>query len=1621
MKYRFIIIFCFLIKTAWAQPYGNEWIKKDQVYIKVKVSQNGIYQINYSQLQSLGFLNASPDPVKFQLFFQGKEIPIYINGENDHSFDPADYIQFYGKMNDGSLDRILYTNPNDLPNSEVSLFTDEASYFLTISSQAGKRYQSLNLDGNGLVPEPYMIYTASGNYTDEYYAGEYLIADLSLSEYIEGEGYLGQSFGLGTSQECTLNTPYRVNISGFNPYLDFYVAGRSNPNNPYINHHLQVKVGFNSSDFIKKDTTFHGYSIAKSRANLSLSELGDATKVTFSSVDDLNAPSDFQAPAYARITYPRSFDASGLQELDFKINSMNPACLLKFTNTSWQNPILIDTAHAFRYAGTVSGNSVDFIINNPSNKGLFISWDAFIKTPILENITFNLIDPVTFNANMLIITHSSLADASAEYASYKASKGITSLLVNTDELYNQFYYGVHHPQAIRNFARYLLNIAPIKPKHLLLIGKGKEEPRLSLAEDLVPTMGYPASDVAFTSQIIDNNLAPALATGRIPAKTNQEVRDYLEKLKIYDQLPDSMWRKNIIHINGGKNADENDLLINSVNSFAPIAKKDFFGAKIINFYKKVTDPVTDNLTDKIINEINKGVGLLTFFGHGSTVATEVNLGNSTDLNNKTKPLFYLIDGCSVGNAFTAYSMGEQFIFQKDKAAIGWIATSSVGVVSYLTSFTNIFYEKSFHSNFGKSVAENLKETMRSYQQPSDNYNRAHCRQHIFLGDPSIAFYSPQKPDYEIKMQDVSLLTPDVTASTLSFQLKIVIKNNGKALNQNLPVSIKRTLADNSVITYPLQTYNPVFNTDTLYFDVNNEILNSAGNNNFTITVDPQGSIDEFDESNNTAELNYFIPANGITLLAPDEYAIINNQDVTLQIQANNLFTQNGNYEFEIDTIKTFNSSWKKKSGIISGGLFASWHPSLNLEDNKVYYWRAHINSTDNSINQWQTSSFTYINLSPNGWSQAHYQQFDKITFNNTQLNASTKKFTYINTAYSAYINTRGDDVPPVDERLFRNYNGNKISDHDQQFSGICIIAFNAIQPQQTFNYPSPFNNVNSGQFFFDTNIPAELNAMVDYINNIPSGYYVVGYNGTNLSLQNLPLIAKDALKTLGLSVFETIALGEPYAFWGKKGTDPGTAIERTADYSSGIPARSQSFKESNDQLYPWDDGSYLSEKIGPSLNWKTVMFNFSAETNDQLNYSIIGVKNDGSEYPLHTNLTNPVVDLSSIPVNDYPWLRIKTQATDHTNRTLAQLLSWKVLYDPYPEISINPTFKNSFHAAQLQEGDSLKLSLGLSNISKIISGPFDVKYKIIKSDNTQITGLIKNISTLEANQNTDTDFKYPTIGLAGSNILQVSIDFPNHKDKLAFNNQASFPFVVLTDKKDPLVDVFFDGRRIINGETVSPKPTIQISVTDDNKFLLLNDTTTVNVYLKTETDADFKRISFSSNKITLQSGGTSDKNKASYIFNPDLLADGNYILKVRSKDKSGNYITQNDYQIGFEVINESSITHFLPYPNPFTTSMKFVFKITGQHIPDKIKIQIMTSTGKIVREVLKEELGNLNIGNNLSAFTWDGTDQFGDRLANGVYFYQALVENNDKSAIKHRPNSTDSMFKKNFGKIYLMR
>jgi hypothetical protein len=256
-----------------------------------------------------------------------------------------------------------------------------------------------------------------------------------------------------------------------------------------------------------------------------------------------------------------------------------------------------------------------------------------------------------------------------------------------------------------------------------------------------------------------------------------------------------------------------------------------------------------------------------------------------------------------------------------------------------------------------------------------------------------------------------------------------------------------------------------------------------------------------------------------------------------------------------------------------------------------------------------------------------------------------------------------------------------------------------------------------------------------------------------------------------------------------------------------------------------------------------------------------------------------------------------------------------------------------------------------------------------------------------------------------------------------FNNFAFRNFFVRVDSLNPMLDVTFDNMHILNNDIVSAKPDILIKMKDEAKWLLLDDTALIKVQVKFPHEVNARTYYFNSDTIRFIPADKASDNTASIEFNPHFEQDGTYELIVSGKDKVGNAAGSTQYRVAFEVINKPMISNMLNYPNPFTTSTAFVFTLTGSEIPPEFKIQILTVTGKVVREITRAELGPLRIGRNITEYKWDGTDQYGQKLGNGVYLYRVVTSMNGKRLEKYKSekDDTDRFFNKGYGKMYLMR
>jgi hypothetical protein len=131
-----------------------------------------------------------------------------------------------------------------------------------------------------------------------------------------------------------------------------------------------------------------------------------------------------------------------------------------------------------------------------------------------------------------------------------------------------------------------------------------------------------------------------------------------------------------------------------------------------------------------------------------------------------------------------------------------------------------------------------------------------------------------------------------------------------------------------------------------------------------------------------------------------------------------------------------------------------------------------------------------------------------------------------------------------------------------------------------------------------------------------------------------------------------------------------------------------------------------------------------------------------------------------------------------------------------------------------------------------------------------------------------------------------------------------------------------------------------------------------------------------------------DYTKGSLRFPLRNLAVGLHTITFKAWDVYNNPITT---EIQFVVVGDESITltHVLNYPNPFVNYTEFWFTHNKPFEPLMVQIQVMTITGKVVwtkNQIISTE-GFLS-----KEITWDGKDDFGNKIGKGVYVYKLTVK-----------------------------
>jgi hypothetical protein len=453
-------------------------------------------------------------------------------------------------------------------------------------------------------------------------------------------------------------------------------------------------------------------------------------------------------------------------------------------------------------------------------------------------------------------------------------------------------------------------------------------------------------------------------------------------------------------------------------------------------------------------------------------------------------------------------------------------------------------------------------------------------------------------------------------------------------------------------------------------------------------------------------------------------------------------------------------------------------------------------------------------------------------------------------------------------------------------------------------------------------------------------------------------------------------------------------------------------------------GTVDSPVFGPAKAWN--QFRISAQGDnpaDSASIQVFGLGASGNSsmlFDIPAGVSQ--YDLSTIPASQFPYLKLRLRTKDTSSFTPYQLSSWQLLYDPVPEGALSPNAILQF-SDTLELGEPQNLKISFQNISQASFDSVRVKLQVVDRSNVAHTIPLPRLKALIANDTALIHASIPTATFPGLNIATLDVNPDNDQlEQYHFNNIASRNFYVRPDSVHPTLDVTFDGIHILNQDIVSAKPVIRIQLNDDSRWMLLNDTALLSIQVRYPS-GQLKRFYF--REDTLQfipaAGTPATNNQAEINFSPFFPADGVYELIVTARDRSQNRAGNISYKVAFQIVNNPSISNLINYPNPFTSQTAFVFTLTGKEPPSQFKIEILSVTGRVVREITQSEIGPLRIGRNITAFRWDGTDQFGQQLANGIYLYR-VVTHLDGQSLELNPNqATDRFFSRGYGKMYLMR
>ena len=576
-----------------------------QPSLKISVRQNGWYRITQGELAAAGF-DPSADPRTLQLFTDGVEVPLSVSSASQSRLEPGDYLEFYGLGLDTPT-------------------TDTRVYWLTAGPGSGKRVQVATNQASASTG-------MAQNFLLTIERKEHVVYFSSLLNG-EAENFFGPIvFANPVAQ--SLSVHHLDQAAAGQAVLEVALQGVT-----YGNHQVKVKV----NDVEEGTVSFAGrdHNVTQFPVTLSTLREGDNT-ITLATT---GLQSDASVIDYVRLTYPHTYQADN-NALGFTLTGSQPARVDGFTSSRIRVLDITDPSAVQELKTEAQSQAGGYAITLqvPGPRTLLALAEEQIAHPVAMAINqpsaWYRYEP---GADLVIITHRDFRQSVEPLRTLRERQGYQVAVVDVEDLYDEFSFGTHTPQAIKDFLARAKAAWPRAPRFVLLVGDSSLDPKNYTGHgelDFVPTKlidtAYleTASDDWFVD--FDRDGLPDLAVGRLPARMSAEATAMISKIVAY---PETEAMRGALFVNDQLNLFDFEAEGHYLTTLLPRAMP-------VHTINRRDEPA-ESLRSKIIDGINHGPLLVNYLGHGSVdIWTGAGLLRDSDVssltNNEPASLFVMM-------------------------------------------------------------------------------------------------------------------------------------------------------------------------------------------------------------------------------------------------------------------------------------------------------------------------------------------------------------------------------------------------------------------------------------------------------------------------------------------------------------------------------------------------------------------------------------------------------------------------------------------------------------------------------------------------------------------------------------------------------------------------------------------------------------------------------------------------------------------------------------------------------------------------------------------------------------------------------------------------------------------